>query len=61
MRQTNVSFGLKRLGLHVLVRKEEGEEEEEEEEGEEEEEDQKGMFLPWNQVYFRFLGFWYGD
>ena len=34
---------------------------EEEEEGEELEEDQKGMFLSWNQVYFGFLGFWYGD
>ena len=42
-------------------RKEEEEEEEEEEEGEELEEDQKGMFLSWNQVYFGFLGFWYGD
>ena len=42
MRQTNVSFGLKRLGLHVLVRKEE---EEEEEEGGGEKEDKKGMFL----------------
>ena len=41
MRQTNVSFGLKRLGLHVLVRKEE---EEEEEEGGGEEEDQKVCF-----------------
>ena len=61
MRQTNVSFGLKRLGLHVLVRKEEVEEEKEEEERGEEEEDQKGMFLSWNQVYFGFLGFWYGD
>ena len=40
MRQTNVSFGLKRLGLHVLVRKEGEEEEEEEEEGGGEEEDQ---------------------
>ena len=61
MRQTNVSFGLKRLGLHVLVRKEEEGEEEEEEEGGEEEEDQKGMFLSWNQVYFGFLRFWFGD
>ena len=41
MRQTNVSFGLKRLGLHVLVRKEE---EEEEEGGGGEEEDQKVCF-----------------
>ena len=57
MRQTNVSFGLKRLGLQVLVRKEEEKEEEEEEEGEGEEEDKKGMFLSWNQVYFGFLGF----
>ena len=60
MRQTNVSFGLKRLGLHVLVRKEE-EGGEEEKEGGEEKEDKKGMFLSWNQVYFGFLGFWYGD
>ena len=42
MRQTNVSFGLKRLGLRVWVRKEE---EEEEEEGGGEKEDKKGMFL----------------
>ena len=45
MRQTNVSFGLKRLGLHVLVRKEEEEEEEEEEEGGGGEEDQKVCFF----------------
>ena len=61
MRQTNASFGLKSLGLHVLERKEQEGEEEEEEGGGEEEEDQKGMFLSWNQVYFGFLGFWYGD
>ena len=36
------------------------EEEEEEEEGEEGE-DQKGMVSSWNQVYFGFLGFWFGD
>ena len=50
MRQTNVSFRIKRLGLHVLVRKEE-EEEEEEKEGGGEEEDQKGMFSSWNHGF----------
>ena len=34
MRQTNVSFALKKLGLHVLVRRREKRREEEEEEGE---------------------------
>ena len=37
------------------------EEEEEEEGGGGGEEDKKGMFLSWNQVYFGFLRFWFGD
>ena len=50
------------LGQNVGEGGEEGrKEEEEEEEGGEEEEDQKGMFSSWDQVYFDFLRFWFGE
>ena len=53
--ETNISFWSHSfwLGLHVLVRIEQGREEKEEEEGEEREEIQV-----WNYVYLDFYGFW---
>ena len=58
MRQTKVSFWSQKARAK-RGRGEEGRKEEEE--GGEEEEDQKGMFSSWDQVYFGFLGFWFGE
>ena len=55
--ETNISFWSHSfwLGLHVLVRIEQGREEEEAEEGEGEEREEIQV---WNYVYLDFYGFW---